>query len=271
MRYAQFDYHPVELSDRSGSMAAWWSNHWDGRRELREDLEGEALWPTVEDILREPGLVLEAGCGVGQWVQFLARRGHRVVGVDYAVNALRVGKTVNSDLRLVSADLMALPFAAESFDYVVSLGAVEHDVRGPEAALREFNRVLRPGGRLLCSVPCLNVERTILLGWSAARDWLKQRETLRGLAGKREPFEFYEYLFSPGDYRTTLKTCRFQTLALRTYGTSSDGLVTRALARIFHNRIKFYNPHMMMAVCQKVTSESRASEVLGRERAERAG
>lgn len=50
------------------------------------------------------------------------------------------------------ADLMALPFREGSFDACVNIVTLEH-VREPECALREMERALAPGGRLLLIVP----------------------------------------------------------------------------------------------------------------------
>jgi ubiquinone/menaquinone biosynthesis C-methylase UbiE len=108
---------------------------------------------------------LEAGCGTGQWVQFLGKLGHDVVGVDYAPSGLEVGRAHNPNLNLMQADYRNLPFGDESFDYIVSFGAVEHDINGPEDALREFRRVINPNGKLMCSVPCLNFYRTLGYSW----------------------------------------------------------------------------------------------------------
>ena len=54
--------------------------------------------------------------------------------------------------RLRFADVTALPFADAAFDAAMSLDVLEHvpDFRG---ALREFARILRPGGRLVLTVP----------------------------------------------------------------------------------------------------------------------
>lgn len=54
--------------------------------------------------------------------------------------------------RLRFGDATALPFAAARFDAVLSLDVLEH-VPDYRAALREFARVLRPGGRCVLSVP----------------------------------------------------------------------------------------------------------------------
>lgn len=58
------------------------------------------------------------------------------------------------DEPLREADVTALPFAAAQFDAIVSFDVLEHVPDYP-AALREFARCLRPGGRLLVTVPFL--------------------------------------------------------------------------------------------------------------------
>lgn len=250
MRYASFDYHP-EATGAADHMQAWWGRHWTGQERLDRDLTREPLWPTVADVLATPGLVLEAGCGYGQWVHFLERRGHTVVGIDYAGSGLAGARRHNPSLRLMQADFRTLPFGDGVFDYVLSLGAVEHDGRGPEAALREFHRTLKPSGRLMCSVPCLNVERVMQLPWFVVRDWLKRRPLLRRLRGRRQPFEFYEYLFTPATYRGTLEESGFVVEAMRTYGVSTRNRVLRDVADGLNRIVPFYNPHMMMAICRK--------------------
>ena len=257
MRYAQFDYHPLPSGAITDPLRDWWGQHWEGRAGFRKDLSDEPLWPTVRDALGRPGRVLEAGCGYGQWVAFLGRLGHEVVGIDYAASGLRAGKAVDSMLRLMRADFRALPFADATFDAVVSFGAVEHDVGGPDAALQEFFRVLRPSGRLLCSVPCLNAERLATLPWAAIRDWLKCRPALRRLAGKVEPFEFYEYYFTPRTYRAILERAGFVVDDIRTYGTSTASRIALKVGAPLSRRFRFYNAHMMMGVCRRPGSSRR--------------
>jgi SAM-dependent methyltransferase len=257
MRYASFDYHPAVASVPGDQMQAWWGSHWTGQERLDRDLTKEPLWPTIADILAEPGLVLEAGCGYGQWVYFLEKRGHTVVGLDYAGSGLAGARRHNPALRLMQADFRRLPFPSNTFDYVVSLGAIEHDGGGPEAALREFHRALKPSGRLMCSVPCLNVERVMQLPWFVVRDWLKRRPLLRRLKGKRDPFEFYEFLFTPATYRRILEDAGFVVEAMRTYGVSTRTRALRGVAGGMNKIVPFYNPHMMMAICRKGETDQR--------------
>jgi SAM-dependent methyltransferase len=251
MKYAQFDYHPSETRGHDNDMITWWEDHWEGRNDLRHDLYNEPSWATIEAILSQPGNLLEAGCALGHWVRFLNNLGHRAIGIDFAFKALKAGKTVDKDLLLVCGDLRSLPFHDESFDYIVSFGAVEHDINGPHAALKEFHRLIKPSGSLMCAVPCLNIERTLFIGWYILKNWLKKLEILRRLAKKTDPFKFYEYIYSPGSYKNILLECGFRVVSLRPYGYPVKGKFRYLLGKQISRLFKFYNPHMMMAICRK--------------------
>jgi SAM-dependent methyltransferase len=103
--------------------------------------------------------VLEVACGRGGFVFELARAGAQVTGCDFSSAALRAATTRalhsnghTSVPRLVQGDAQNLPFADNSFDLVVSCETIEHlpEVR---SALREMERVTRPGGKLLLTTP----------------------------------------------------------------------------------------------------------------------
>lgn len=218
MRFSEYDYQEPEETGKCPAMDSIWDTHWDGRKVLKEDLSDEPLWPTIRHHLRVPGRLLEAGCGTGQLVQFLGKLGHDAVGVDYAASGLEVGRAANPNLNLIQADLRKLPFPDESFDYIVSFGAVEHAVEGPEAALRELLRVPTADGWLLCSVPCVNIYLRAALPWMVVKDWLRRRAVVRRMMGHREQFVFYQYLWTPAAYRRILRRVGFRLVELRRYG-----------------------------------------------------
>lgn len=94
---------------------------------------------------------LDVGCGTGFLSLELAARGHRVTGIDFAPEMLALAKekaaSAEAPVRFEHADAENLPFAAASFDLVITrhvLWTLPH----PEAAISEWQRVLRPGGRL---------------------------------------------------------------------------------------------------------------------------
>lgn len=95
-----------------------------------------------------PGVALDAACGTGRYTEYLAGRGHQVIGVDSSPDMLAHARTrvPNADLR--QGDLHLLPVPDDHVDIVVCALALTHlpDV-GP--AITEFARVLRPGGHLV--------------------------------------------------------------------------------------------------------------------------
>ena len=108
-----------------------------------------------ELIRRVPsaGRVLDAGCGAGvPATDALRRAGLDVVGLDFARAQLELARRLVPPLRVVHADLTGLPFAAATFDGVVSFYAVIHVPRAEHATVfAQVCHVLRPGGlALLC-------------------------------------------------------------------------------------------------------------------------
>jgi 2-polyprenyl-6-hydroxyphenyl methylase/3-demethylubiquinone-9 3-methyltransferase len=104
--------------------------------------------------------VLDVGCSQGIASLLLAREGRRVVGVDREIEALEFARSrlldeeaaVKERTRFVHGEATALPFDDASFDTVLLGELLEHQihVRPP---LDEARRVLRPGGRLVITVP----------------------------------------------------------------------------------------------------------------------
>lgn len=100
------------------------------------------------------GRVLDAGCGTGGLLTVLraSRPDLDLVGVEWADTAARRARE-KSGAGIVRGSVNALPFAAASFDGVVSADVLCHRAVDPMAALAELLRVLRPGGRLVVNMP----------------------------------------------------------------------------------------------------------------------
>jgi SAM-dependent methyltransferase len=112
----------------------------------------------ADDIARRvpPGDLLDWGCGWGQMTYLLRRRGFAVTAFDIGDPAATLPDIpLCRGLEVVrSTHPTELPFAAGSFDTVLSCGVLEHvdqhSVPGNElVSLRELRSLLRPGGRLL--------------------------------------------------------------------------------------------------------------------------
>ncbi|HTZ35949.1 MAG TPA: class I SAM-dependent methyltransferase [Stellaceae bacterium] len=116
--------------------------------------EERAAWDRVFALAaggRAAMQALDVGCGTGFLSLELAARGHRVTGIDFVPKMLALARdkaaAAGAALAFEEGDAEQLRFAAASFDLVVTrhvLWTLPH----PEAALDEWIRVLRPGGRL---------------------------------------------------------------------------------------------------------------------------
>jgi ubiquinone/menaquinone biosynthesis C-methylase UbiE len=137
--------------------------HWDRRAPSFDEDFGHSIrtpaeraaWDRIFDSVL-PGRggldALDAGCGTGFLGFELAARGYRVTGVDFApamlAEARRKAAERGVSIRFEEADAEQLPFADGSFDLAISrhlLWTLPH----PEAAIDEWIRILRPGGRLV--------------------------------------------------------------------------------------------------------------------------
>lgn len=104
--------------------------------------------------------VLDLGCSQGIVCQILGREGFHCTGIDIeaaAVEAARAARAAESEIvrdrtRFQVGDASPLPYGDASFDTVV-LGEVLERLLHPGRVLEEARRVLRPGGRLVVTVP----------------------------------------------------------------------------------------------------------------------
>ena len=107
-----------------------------------------------------PGMqVLDAGCGPGSMTQGIAAHigAGRVIGVDMSESQVQLAArsavqhgASNAEFR--TGNVYALPFADAQFDALFSHALLEH-LREPVRAMREFLRVLKPGGVMGVATP----------------------------------------------------------------------------------------------------------------------
>ena len=124
-----------------------WSQIYDGPNPA---IEGEE--PVVHAILAElpAGDALDAACGTGRHAAHLATLGHRVIGVDGTDAMLAVARQKLPDVDLRNGRLEDLPVDDACVDLVTCALALTH-VPDLEPVMREFARVLRPGGTAVLS------------------------------------------------------------------------------------------------------------------------
>lgn len=149
---------------------------------------------TVLDELRaqRPERVLDVGCGTGALAHRVASEiGATVFGCDFSFGMLEQASARTGAVRWLQGDALRLPFADETFDVVMSTEAF-HWFPDQDAALAEFRRVLRPGGRALVALVNVRARGTSRLAHTVSRalgepaqwptrDELRQRVTNAGL------------------------------------------------------------------------------------------
>jgi SAM-dependent methyltransferase len=128
----------------------WW---YTARRRILHavvtaELGGEVATATPGDW------ALDLGCGTGANLEIVERCG-RVIGVDFSARALRYARTrgpVEAYDALLRADAGRLPLPDGALAWAFALDIIEH-LDDDARAAAELCRVLRPGGRLLVTVP----------------------------------------------------------------------------------------------------------------------
>jgi SAM-dependent methyltransferase len=119
----------------------WWSNRYYARLVRRHG--------------PRQGRALEVGCGLGHLLAWLTDR-YQVVGTDvnpWALEAARRNVPQGQFLQLSAQEMGTLESSA--FQIIIAKHVVEH-LPEPEQALREFSRLLAPGGLLLLATPNLD-------------------------------------------------------------------------------------------------------------------
>lgn len=132
---------------------------WDWNDAQYQSNWHEPLFQLMTRYVPRHSWVLEVGAGGSHTLAALAKRLEcQAYGVepDWA-GIFTTGRLANQEgatIKMISGDGFALPFADDSFDFVYSLGLIEHFPKAESAKLvNEHVRVCKSGGRVLISVP----------------------------------------------------------------------------------------------------------------------
>lgn len=134
--------------DRMNAYWTWRAASYDEDQQASADrVLWTRIWAQALPPSPSPLEVLDVGTGSGYVAHVLADLGHRVTGIDLAPGMLERARGHVSSALFLPGDAVDPPFPAASFDAVVNRYVV-WTVRDPEVAVRNWLRVLRPGGRL---------------------------------------------------------------------------------------------------------------------------
>ncbi len=146
MHRASLDKRPREVAAMFDDVAS--------RYDITNDvlsLGQDRVWrrAVVRTVAAERGeRVLDIAAGTGTSSEPFADAGIDVVPADFSLGMLAQGRRRRPDMAFTAADALHLPFADATFD-VVTMSFGLRNVSDVDAALREFHRVTRPGGRLV--------------------------------------------------------------------------------------------------------------------------
>ena len=125
---------------------------WNNFDEVRDEDESfaEVYFRDLDLAGLEGKVGLDAGCGKGRYTRFLAAHLAVTAALDgsSAVEAAARNLAGMPSVLVVKSDLRAAPFAAESFDFIASLGVLHH-LDDPRQGFERLLTYLAPGGRIL--------------------------------------------------------------------------------------------------------------------------
>lgn len=109
-----------------------------------------SLTSVIKDL--SPNTILDAGCGEGFTMNKLLQEniGKKIEGIEYAKEAISLGKKIYPNLIIKQASVYELPYKNNSFDLIICTEVLEH-LEEPAKALKEMLRVTKR--YLIISVP----------------------------------------------------------------------------------------------------------------------
>ena len=184
------------IDNNLGQQTSVWDASWKDISPLTEirmwDFYGGRQW--IAKYAPRFGNVVEAGCGVGRYVFYLKKFGIDIEGIDFSdavIEKLEKEKEwIEPAAVFKKGDVLNLPYPDESLSGYISLGVVEHFIEGPQRALAEAYKKLRPGGVAIVTTP----NKSFLVLYRALKRKIKN--FVKKIIGRKiiiSPFFQYEY------------------------------------------------------------------------------
>jgi ubiquinone/menaquinone biosynthesis C-methylase UbiE len=133
------------------SQAELWNNIAENWR--IQEAGAKPLYQAIISTLNfdTPKSILDIGCGTGYFLSLLEHYDAQLTGIDISDTQLKIAQEVLPRGLFQVANMESLPFADNSFDYVVANNSIQFSP-DTDKALAEIYRVLKPGGQMIISL-----------------------------------------------------------------------------------------------------------------------
>ncbi len=212
----------------------------------------------IAKALTKDTVVLDAGCGNGEFsvTSMLRAKVNKIVGIDTDKTSLESNPDL--DVRVV-ASVENMPLENNGFDLVISRALIEH-LRNPAAAILEFARVLKPGGKAVLQT--YNIYSPVMFASAILpldlRKWIKDKVL-------RKPEGTYPTLYRCNSKRKFMrisKQAELEIVRFQRYGDKPDYWKHRFLNSFFirfdkladFQPFNFLKPELLI-VLKKIGSE----------------
>lgn len=201
---------PIKYYTQQRADSSFWSEHW-GQYDIASLLqwvESSPLTHLLAHYLPSKGKILEAGCGLGQFVLYFRSKGYEIEGIDFSETAIRICKEFDPSAPVRVGDVRHINVPDGTYQAYISLGVVEHFEEGPDEVLQEARRVLSRDGLLILSVPFINGLRLL---FKPIIQYLEERKQ------RKYQYTFYQYAYSKREIINFLRRNGFEPIAFHPY------------------------------------------------------
>lgn len=161
------------------ALASDYGVHWEApHRRAYDDLAWEFVRPLLPD---SPGLVIDAGCGVGRWAKRIVGLGHTVIGIEQAPAMAEVARAGLAEDRfeLIEGPMEEVDLPEGRADLVIALGSLQY-TPDPEHMVGRLARWTRAGGAVAALVDSQVALVLELLAAGKREEALQRLETRMG-------------------------------------------------------------------------------------------
>lgn len=211
------------------------------------------MFPYLKTKINNNSIILDGGCGLGDWVLALESIGFNTIGIDISKKTIQRLNELFPNNNFIHSDLRETSFDNDKFDAYFSWGVFEHFEAGPGRCIEEAYRILKPEGTLFITVPMDNLRHSIA-------------GTFKPRLNKSCNIRFYQYRFTRQEIVRELEIRNFKVLAVHPIHKRQgvlrmicsvtklpyDIFLTRAMAAIIAPFLpKSWFAHMVMIIASK--------------------